>query len=129
MIQSGLDCVCKIGDGLVCSALGAGTFSTLGKLFFVIWGVGAVAARLVVGFLITVGVCVGVGVGVGVIVSNLAGDCVLATVWAIEREFVAVRFGLVLGRAIGSGSATVPRARRLDNFDAGTLGVNCCPPS
>ena len=91
MIQSGLDCVCKIGDGLVCSALGAGTFSTLGKLFFVIWGVGAVAARLMVGFLITVGV----GVGVGVIVSNLAGDCVLATVWAIEREFVAVRFGLV----------------------------------
>ena len=97
MIQSGLDCVCKIGDGLVCSALGAGTFSTLGKLFFVIWGVGEVAARLVVGFLITVGVCVCVcvGVGVGVIVSNLAGDCVLATVWAIEREFVAVRFGLV----------------------------------
>jgi hypothetical protein len=91
LIQSGLDCDCKIGDGLVCSALGVGTFSTLGKLFFVIWGVGAVAARLVVGFLITVGV----GVGVGVTVSNLAGDCVLATVWAIEREFVAVRFGLV----------------------------------
>jgi hypothetical protein len=67
--------------------LGAAIFSTFEKLFFVIWGVGAVAFRLVVGFLITV--------GVGVIVSTFAGDCGLVTVWAIEREFVAVRLGLV----------------------------------
>ena len=87
LIQSGLDCDCKIRDGVVCWALGAGTFSTLGKLFFVIWGVGPVAVLLVVSFLITV--------GVGVIVSTFAGDCGLVTVWAIEREFVAVRFGLV----------------------------------
>jgi hypothetical protein len=67
--------------------LGAGTFSTLRTLFFVIWVVGPVAVLLVVSFLITV--------GVGVIVSTFAGDCGLVTAWAIEREFVAVRFGLV----------------------------------
>jgi hypothetical protein len=68
-------------------------------------------------------------VGFVVVGSTFAGVCVLATAWGTERELVADRFGLVEGGAIGSGSATDPRARRLGNFDAGTLGANCCPLS